>query len=147
MFVVLWCVVCNFRMVKNISRGEEGRVQPEDLHRILGESCWEPIKSQKAHIIHSFPKQMQASDSVKSDWNTPSAAYSTLKSCDRSCVLQDRSQRNVKIESTYKPFLSTCSSNDAEECLDWTGLVGPPHTSYMDFYFGCCINNIFLWHI
>ncbi|XP_014841412.1 PREDICTED: proto-oncogene DBL-like isoform X2 [Poecilia mexicana] len=26
-------------MVKNISRGEEGRVQPEDLHRILGESC------------------------------------------------------------------------------------------------------------
>ncbi|XP_055004794.1 proto-oncogene DBL [Boleophthalmus pectinirostris] len=26
-------------MVKNISRGEEGRVLPEDLHRILGESC------------------------------------------------------------------------------------------------------------
>ncbi|XP_043996116.1 proto-oncogene DBL isoform X2 [Gambusia affinis] len=26
-------------MVKNISRREEGRVQPEDLHRILGESC------------------------------------------------------------------------------------------------------------
>ncbi|XP_024862814.1 proto-oncogene DBL isoform X2 [Kryptolebias marmoratus] len=26
-------------MVKNISRGEEGRVQPEDLHRILGETC------------------------------------------------------------------------------------------------------------
>ncbi|XP_014878374.1 proto-oncogene DBL-like isoform X1 [Poecilia latipinna] len=26
-------------MVKNISRGEEGRVQPKDLHRILGESC------------------------------------------------------------------------------------------------------------
>ncbi|KAI3373222.1 hypothetical protein L3Q82_006532 [Scortum barcoo] len=26
-------------MVKNISRGEEGRVLPEDLHRILGETC------------------------------------------------------------------------------------------------------------
>ncbi|XP_061595511.1 proto-oncogene DBL isoform X1 [Cololabis saira] len=26
-------------MVKNISRGEEGRVLPEDLHRILGEIC------------------------------------------------------------------------------------------------------------
>ncbi|XP_037543250.1 proto-oncogene DBL [Nematolebias whitei] len=26
-------------IVKNISRGEEGRVQPEDLHRILGETC------------------------------------------------------------------------------------------------------------
>ncbi|XP_035803269.1 proto-oncogene DBL isoform X2 [Amphiprion ocellaris] len=26
-------------MVRNISRGEEGRVLPEDLHRILGETC------------------------------------------------------------------------------------------------------------
>ncbi|KAF7662521.1 hypothetical protein LDENG_00233690 [Lucifuga dentata] len=26
-------------MVKNVSRGEQGRVLPEDLHRILGESC------------------------------------------------------------------------------------------------------------
>lgn len=29
----------NYRMVRNVSRGEEGRVLPEDLHRILGETC------------------------------------------------------------------------------------------------------------
>lgn len=34
------CVVLHhYRMVRNISRGEEGRVLPEDLHRILGETC------------------------------------------------------------------------------------------------------------
>ena len=45
--VVIVCVlrlcvrVCvfNLRMVRNISRGEEGRVLSEDLHRILGETC------------------------------------------------------------------------------------------------------------
>lgn len=30
---------CVCRMVRNISRGEEGRVMSEDLHRILGETC------------------------------------------------------------------------------------------------------------
>lgn len=39
MFLFVLLLFCNYRMVKNISRGEEGRVQPEDLHRILGESC------------------------------------------------------------------------------------------------------------
>lgn len=40
--VFLQCVRgdgCVFRMVRNISRGEEGRVMSEDLHRILGETC------------------------------------------------------------------------------------------------------------
>lgn len=36
---VLCLRVCDRRMVRNISRGEEGRVLPEDLHRILGETC------------------------------------------------------------------------------------------------------------
>lgn len=39
MFKKILRVVYNCRIVKNISRGEEGRVLPEDLHRILGETC------------------------------------------------------------------------------------------------------------
>ncbi|KAM4619702.1 proto-oncogene DBL [Polymixia lowei] len=30
---------CGMWMVRNVSRGEQGRVLPEDLHRILGETC------------------------------------------------------------------------------------------------------------
>jgi len=43
---------CNYRMVKNISRGEEGRVLPEDLHRILGETYWEPIRAEERWRSH-----------------------------------------------------------------------------------------------
>lgn len=42
------------RMVRNISRSEEGRVLSEDLHRILGETSWEPIRKE-ARCVRSHP--------------------------------------------------------------------------------------------
>lgn len=44
----------NYRMVRNVSRGEEGRVLPEDLHRILGETCWQPIRTEDRWLLYSF---------------------------------------------------------------------------------------------
>lgn len=149
MFKKILRVVCNCRIVKNISRGEEGRVLPEDLHRILGETCWEPIRTEdewrsvpvcsshfawisfhvyrhtQTYIFHQLPEKMGIwiCLSIRMKHNISHRLYSS-NCCEsftsEDCDLQKEPQKTLTVESTYKPSVALPSPAAVHQIiLDW----------------------------
>lgn len=137
---VLCCVV--YRRVRNISRGEEGRVLPEDLHRILGETCWEPIRTEHRWRLWPFSLCVCHLFGSLSPWHTHSLIYSicflarrghlTLLRCSP-WYWSTTSNTNLALPTTVRLFTS-------EGCVSQTGtvqrpVIGPPNTRVFFFLY------------